>query len=86
MVAPRVSLTYGYQDTPSGVLSFEFKYAEIRLEAYYSLFSFRKTATDSARFYGHVVGMEVSRFISRRIGRIPLIFRRIVENLGSRHL
>ena len=44
------TLTYRCQDTPSGVLSFKFKYAEIRLEACYSLFSFRNTATDSARF------------------------------------
>ena len=75
---------YRCQDTPSGVLSF--KYAEIRLEAYYSLFSFRKTATDSARFYRDAVEMEVSRFISRQIARIPLIFRRIVKNLDSWHL
>ena len=73
-------LTYRCQYTPSGVLSFKFEHAEIRLEAYYSLFSFRKTATNSARFFEHAVGMEVSRFISRQIARIPLIFRRIVEN------
>ena len=29
-------LTYRCQNTPSGVLGFMFKYAEIRLEAYYS--------------------------------------------------
>ena len=63
----------------------EFK-VQIYREAYYNLFSFRKTATDSARFYGHAVGIKVSRFISRQIARIPLIFRRIVENLGSQHL
>ena len=80
------NLTYRCQDTPSGVLDFKFKYAEIRLEAYYSLFSFPKTATDSARFYGHAAGMEVSRFISKQVARIPLIFHRIIENLGSRHL
>ena len=34
-------------------------------------------------FYGHAVGLEVSRFISRQTARIPLSFRRIVENLGS---
>ena len=78
--------TYRCRDTPSGLLSFKFEYAEIRLEAYHSLFSFRKTATDSARFYEHAVGMEVSRFISKQIARIPLVFRPIVENLGSRHL
>ena len=82
----RRPLTYRCQDTPSGVLSFKLKYAEIRLEVYYSLFSFRKTATDSARFYGHAVGMKVSRFISRRNARIPLIFHGIVENLAFRHL
>ena len=79
-------LTYRCQNTFSGVLSFKFKYAEIRLEAYYSLFSFRKTVTDSARFYGHAVGIEVSSSISRQIARTQLIFRRIIQNLGSRHL
>ena len=73
--------TYRCQDTPSVIPSFKFKYAEIRLQAYYSLF--RKTATDSARFYAHAVGMEVSRFMSRQIARIPHIFRRIVERLSA---
>ena len=45
-----VKLTYRCQETPSGIPSFEFKYAEIRFEAYYSLINFRKAATDSAPF------------------------------------
>ena len=63
IIKVHVLLTYRCQDTPSGVLNSKFKYAAIRLDAY-SLFNFRKTATDSARFYGHAVGMEVSRFMS----------------------
>ena len=46
----KLSLTYRCQDTPSGIPSFKSKYAEIRLEAYYSLISFRKAATDSVPF------------------------------------
>ena len=46
------------------------------------VYRFRKTTTDSARFYGYAVGMEVSKFISRLFARIPLIFRQIVDNLG----
>ena len=41
-------LTYRCQDTPSGIPSFKSKYAEIRLEAYYSLISIRKAATYTA--------------------------------------
>ena len=42
--------TYRCQDTPSVIPSFKFKYAEIRLGAYYSLISFWKAATDYVPF------------------------------------
>ena len=68
------------------VLSFTFKYAEIRLEASYSLISFRKAAAHCAPFLWTRDWNGGAEFFLWQFGRIPIIFRRIVENLGSRHL
>ena len=76
--------TYKCQVTPSGVLSFKFQYAGIRLEACYSLFSFRKTVF-APFLWTHGCNGGVEVYFKANCAN-STHFSPVVENLGSRHL